>query len=354
MDLTELFKLPDMELARFDWGQDHRPKVYDATVLDLLPKPEWLIQYLVPKGDQVLVVADAGAGKTSLLLEWAWMLAERREEWWDYEIDPLPGKVLYLITEGYTQPSGVAAGIQRRYGSEYPEDLLFHFDDMSVGASEQAFDAALLAHWIEFVEATELQAIFVDTLNRTAGRLEENSSTSMSQYVSFWTQVQRAHQKRWGHLPTLLVAHHVTKSTGGARGSSALPASVDVVIKLDRKTGSDFTDVSCTKMKAARQFTPFRFSLDWAGKGDDRHSPVIGTVTKDGAGNSPKDDLGETQRRAVFMVLSTAEEPLSARAVERQVKALDVPISNRSVTDILKVMAENGEADQDRDGWFLI
>lgn len=347
--LTEAVAPPDMEDARYDWGQDHRPRVYGAKVLDLLPQPEWHIQYLVPKGDQILMVADAGAGKTSLLLEWAWMLAEGEGDWWGYELHPQEGKVLYLVTEGYTQPGGIASGIQRRYGEGVPEDLLFHFDDMRVGINEH-LDEALLEHWCEFAASTPLQAIVVDTLNRTAGGLEENSSTAMSEYIRFWTTVQRVHERAHGFRPTLFIAHHVSRGRGISRGSTALPASVDVVIQLEREDQAEFTEVSCKKMKAAAMFKPWRFSLDWAGSGDNRHHPVIGNVTREGAPDA-KQTAKENQFKAIYMVLGNAEEPMSQNAILNAVKELGVPIGNKTLPTLLRGM--NGVI-QTSDGWELV
>ena len=274
-------------------GYDHlrvheKPNIYPVEMLDYLPDPEWLIQYMVPKGDQVLVAADAGAGKTSLLFEWAWFLAEGRDRWHEWELFGNDDDVLYLVTEGFTQPKGISAGIKRRYGGEYPERLKVHVDDLRVPTDPEG--------WFDYFRAQPHQLVVVDTLNRTYGGEDENSSADMSRYIQWWSELAKVHYEAHNRRFTLILVHHVAKGSGKARGSSALTASVDVVMGMERDEGSPVTSVKCQKLKTAPHFRPWQFNLDWDGEGDDRYHPVVGTVTVDGPGNSNAHNESQSSR----------------------------------------------------------
>ena len=322
---------------------DERPVFYQALALEAMPRPEWLIEWMVPKGDQVMVAAAEATGKTSLLFEWAWHIASGRREWHGYELHPERDRpVLYVVTEGFTQPGGIARGVKRMYGGTYPDNLHLSLDPVKVGRDHH-LDQEVLDAWVAQVAKRNYQLIVVDTLNRTAGGLEENSSGDMAEYIRFWETLQNAvANNHAGTRPTLIVTHHVTKDSGSPRGSSALAASVDTImaLTLDKATNPPMTDVTCIKQKAAKAFRPWRFSLDW----EDDQDPVIGNVT-DGEVSSL---VAKAEIRKGKVHQYVLENPGASKNSMKD----DLAMGWKTVVNHLAELVSEGKVEERYDGWY--
>lgn len=246
-----------------------------------LPPPSWSIRGRLPSTGLVILHGEPAAGKTFLMLDWCMAMA-RGENWHGHKTKQTG--VLYVAGEGvaglgirmraYTRARGMRPGTQFRVvpqAIDFPNSV----DD--------------LLHEIEAVERDagwRADVIVLDTLARTAGGLDENSS-QMSTYIEAADQLIKT-----GKLVVIL--HHPGKDTGrGMRGWSGMRGAVDVEIELT--AGADGTRTATwKKQKDAEIPEPWSFRLRQieTGERDDEGQPVTSCVIE------PCDTPAAAHRRA--------------------------------------------------------
>lgn len=252
---SESEKSPGVELVIPKTQPVHR-LMWDHE-LDELPPLKWLIQGVLPAGSLGVVYGDPGAGKTFLVLDWAFSIATGHS-WWGHQVEK--GEVVYIVGEGW-------AGIRDRAASWKASRHLTNFDKTGIAFHGRAIrlldphDVEQFVKSVEFME-TAPKLIVIDTLARNAVGLEENSARDMGQVVSCCDILREA----FGCAVLLL--HHATKSQEhgpSLRGSGALKAAVDsvVMVSMDR---DGLITVSCEKQKDAPRFKKKFFKFVPIGK----------------------------------------------------------------------------------------
>ena len=196
---------------------------------DIQDQPvEWLIEGVIPKKSFVALYGPPASFKSFIALSMAYSVAAGVE--WMSNPVKAPGAVLYICGEGH---GGMGARIKackifnQSQGGE-PLFVIRHQINLRSNHEDflalvEAIDAMLISH-----ELT-LSLVIIDTLARSFGGGNENSSEDMS---SFITQCGRLMER---YQTSLMVLHHSGKDISkGLRGHSSLLGAVDTELELVR------------------------------------------------------------------------------------------------------------------------
>lgn len=236
--------------------------------LDKLPKPEWLIKGVLPKG-LVVVYGPSGSGKSLIVQDWGWCMASGRK-WFGKDITK--GRMLYVAGEGHeglqlrrgAWMSDRAAGTDGWYCIPDPVDILnpSNVDELSA--------------WIDKHGAS---VVALDTLAMTMGG-NENETPDMNRYVQVCRQIRARHNV------TVIVIHHTGVDQTRMRGNQSLFAAADTVIRVEPDKGQvkvSQPDPPAGKAKDAPRFAPFFFGLKEVDLGfDDDGERVTSVVLSTG------------------------------------------------------------------------
>lgn len=245
-----------------------------------LPPPSWSIRGRLPATGLVILHGEPAAGKTFLMFDWCMALA-RGQDWHGHKTKQTG--VLYVAGEGvaglgirmraYTRAHGMRPGTQFRVvpqAIDFPHSVDDLLNEIATVEREAGWRANI---------------IVLDTLARTAGGLDENSS-QMSTYIEAADQLIKT-----GKLVVIL--HHPGKDTGrGMRGWSGMRGAVDVEIEL--AVGADGTRTATWKKQKDAEIPPpwsFRLCQVETGERDDERQPITSCVVE------PSDTPAAANRR---------------------------------------------------------
>ncbi|MHB1689762.1 MAG: AAA family ATPase [Thiomonas sp.] len=225
---------------------ERRYKLRTAAELAALPPLAWLVRGVLPAEGLAALFGASGSGKTFLALDAAAAIAEGRR-WFTYRVNVAP--VVYLGLEGEAGLSQRVQAWDRHHGRQAPEGLRF--------VVSQPFDLLQSADVAELAEACRgAGLVVVDTLNRAAPGVDENSSQDMGRIIEAAADLQR----RIGGL--VLLVHHAGKdSTKGMRGHSSLHAALDAAIEVRRDGDAREWRIAKSKDGADAESIPFRLEV---------------------------------------------------------------------------------------------
>lgn len=210
-------------------GDVRTPPANPFTLLKTLdiknfPDPEWLIEGMLPEHSLALLYGPWGVHKTFMALDMALSVASGRP--WgplkENKMEPRP--VVYLAGEG-------AHGFKARLGAwleqaGYDDVPLFHLvPAMPLFAVDEQ-----LKQLAEAIKEAHIRPamIVVDTVARAMAGMDENAQKDAAVFVARCDELRRAFDA------ALLGVHHTGKDQSrGARGSTVLPGSVDVLIRVE-------------------------------------------------------------------------------------------------------------------------
>ncbi len=214
-----------------------------VSILELLqrPDPTWLIHGVLQSNTNSCLSAAHASFKSFLALDMALCVATGRQ-WCGRDV--MQGNAVYVCAEG-------ASGMKARVLAWCSDKAIdpptnFHFIDDAVQIHEPKDRAAFFAS----LGILKPALIIFDTLSLCALGLEENASKDMNLFMD---SVKRVQDETGAHV--LLVHHH--SKTGGARGSTAIPAAVQSEFELKRER--DGATLTCTKQKDGAEFKPLTF-----------------------------------------------------------------------------------------------
>lgn len=202
---------------------------------DVLAIPEVapLIEGLLPLGATTFLIGESGLGKSALALHMALAVASGK---------PLHGRrtvrrnVLFVNAEGTAGLPARIRAICTQFGLPLPGDGFAVLDGVNLSSAVQAAELA------EVARQHEAGFVILDTVNATAGNLDENDSTAMGQYLA------RARALVADQGGTVLALHHSPRDDPGrGRGSTAIYNGTDVELLMKGK--SDGWRLSVTKDK---------------------------------------------------------------------------------------------------------
>jgi hypothetical protein len=242
----------DQELAAASAHGEHsaivRAQLLRGDAILAVPPKEPLIEGVIDRGDFVCMFGAPASGKTFIALDLAGCVASGT--WW-HGAQVTAGVVVYVIAEGAPGiPTRWSAWKHRNGIHSAVEDLVWLPMRVNLRA----------AHWASAVAevATELSAVLVvvDTIARTFGGGDENSSVDMGKYVAGLDTIRETSRA------AVLAAHHSGKDAGaGARGHSSLLGAVDVELVV-RNAGDGIITLENSKAKDRGLSAPRRFVLE--------------------------------------------------------------------------------------------
>lgn len=225
-----------------------------------LPRMAWYVHSVLPTTGVAGIFGPSGAAKSFLGLDAIAAIAERRH-WFGYRTKAC--RIVYVVLEG-------EAGFRRRVAAweahndrPFPPEVLFLFGDFHLTSRD---DVLGLAAAIDTAGGAGL--IVVDTLNRAAPGVDENSPDGMGRILEGVKELQAT----TGGLVVLV--HHAGKdATKGMRGHSSLFAALDAAIEVTRTDSRREWKVA--KAKDGEDGKVHAFSLHVVDLGEDDDGKAI-------------------------------------------------------------------------------
>ncbi|HCP78653.1 MAG TPA: hypothetical protein DIU11_13240, partial [Pusillimonas sp.] len=226
---------------------------------------KWRIKGVIPENGIAAIYGPSGSGKSFLVMDMATSIA-RGSNWFGYRVKPC--SVVYVCLEGEAGLS-VRLAAYRTTGTipsaidfiDQPLNLLNPKDLKDLGMSIKA-------------RGSTDGVVIIDTLNRAAPGMDENSSVDMGHAI----HAAKVIQQGLGGL--VLLVHHSGKDTAkGMRGHSSLYAALDAAIEVKR-SGPDRA-WSLAKAKDGEDGRAHAFMLDVINLGSDEDGdPITSCVVR--------------------------------------------------------------------------
>lgn len=182
----------------------------DAAVQQTPPR-DWLIESVIERGSFFGIIGPAEAGKTFVAVDLASAVASGTQ-WLGMPANG-SGKVVYLSSEASHSVVRRLAGWQVHHGVKTGANI---FVPTVTAALTENSDLVL-----DELEQANPDLLIVDTWARATPGMNENSAEQVSETI------RRLDILRSRTGCAIGIVHHVTASTGKARGSTALNAAFD-------------------------------------------------------------------------------------------------------------------------------
>lgn len=214
----------------------HRFEVHSvAEALVDVPRPEWIVEPLIARGQVVMFFGESGTKKTWAALSLA-VCCDQGKDWGRFKI-ARRFRVLYIDQDSGDPYVRIRIGMAvRGVGGDEKSPMRW------MSMQELNLNDPQCRQELKKLFADEKPDIaFVDTMAAVATG-DENSKEDMQPVMTFLRQLASDY-----HCAIVLI-HHAGKS-GLIRGSSAIKASLDVLVQLKSKQGSPFVDFATEKVR---------------------------------------------------------------------------------------------------------
>ncbi len=228
-----------------------------AAIVEATPSPNWRVKYVLPVTGIAAIYGASASGKSFVGLELAAAIAEG-SPFFGYAAKPVA--VLYVVLEG---EGGIRARViawQRYKGRAMPADMRFLLQPFRLNDPQDVAELAAMC--------PPGCVVFIDTLNRAAPNIDENSSKDMGGVIEGAKTLQRL----IGGL-VVLVAHTGKDGAKGLRGHSSLFAALDAAVLVERM--GDARSWKVDKAKDGRDGEAHFFRLNIVEVGMDEDGDVI-------------------------------------------------------------------------------
>lgn len=223
-----------------------------------LPEPAWLVPGWLPLYAVTILYGKPGSLKSFAALDVALSLASARCAWGlDYMPDKRP--VIYVAGEGQ-----IGVGKQRvpawlqKYG-ESP-DMPFHMIPSVPRSADMQSDLRAMFSEIERLCGDALPRLIVyDTHARVMAGLDENSAQDTAKALELYDATTQRYSC------AVLAIHHSGKDGSSERGSTALSAGVDTVLRMDYDVATRSAILRCEKQKDAEHPDMICFTKEKSG-----------------------------------------------------------------------------------------
>jgi hypothetical protein len=185
----------------------------------------WMVRGVLPMEGLAALYGPSGSGKSFLTLDLGSAVA-RGDDWFGRRVQQCP--VTYVCLEGEQGMSKRVKAWSLHHGTPVPEALQF---------VTQPFDLRKVSDVTDLAEAIKAARgagglVILDTLNRAAPGVDENSSVDMGKIIA----AAKHMQSLTGGL--VLLVHHTGKDANkGLRGHSSLHAALDSAIEVCQNDG---------------------------------------------------------------------------------------------------------------------
>lgn len=268
-----------------------RYKLRSAAELLQTEPIRWRIKGVLPQRGIGAIYGASGSGKSFLAIDMAMSIA-KGAEWFGYRVKPCP--VVLASLEGEAGLSVRIGAYQKKGrvpdGIEFIDQPLNLLDPKDVRDLVTAIKACAVPH----------QIVIIDTLNRAAPGMDENSSAEMGNAINAAKLIQQA----IGGL-VLLVTHSGKDASKGIRGHSSLYAALDAAIEV-RRSG-DSREWSVAKAKDGADGTSHAFKLEIVDLGADvEGDPVSSCLIQPGPAGKKSKQLTPSQQTGMTAFMAAA------------------------------------------------
>tara|TARA_R100000234_G_scaffold87819_1_gene56338 strand:- start:5615 stop:7030 length:1416 start_codon:yes stop_codon:yes gene_type:complete len=240
-------------------------------ILQMTP-PKWLVFDYILENSTAMLIAPSGSYKSFTALDLALSVASGK----DYHGNIVQqADVLYIAGEGSVGYRARCSAWKENYQRNI--DRFYLLPNAVDLLQEQMID--ILLEDIDILKL-DLGLFVIDTLSRCNSG-EENSATDMSRFIQNLDRIRNTTGC------TVLFVHHTGKNASlGARGSSAIYASVDTSIECAKQ--ESVLTITCDKQKDAPPFEQRQFQMKEVNFLDGSslvpildENPVVNTVDSD-------------------------------------------------------------------------
>jgi hypothetical protein len=240
----DLRVLADRAAAAAD--QTRRPplRILTDVEIEAMPKPEWLIDNMIPVGALAVLYGPPGAGKSFAAVSMALSVATGFR-YFDNAVQR--GPVVYIAPEGGHGMGARVAAWKAHHGFTGLAGV--HFIPATVSLLEPSAVQALIEQVTEIAPVF----VFVDTLARSLPGGDENSATDMGNAIQL---VDRIREEL---TAAVMLVHHTNAGGERERGSTALRGAADVMLALTQQDGCIVME--CAKQKDAPAFNKLELGL---------------------------------------------------------------------------------------------
>lgn len=222
---------------------ERRYKLLGSAALAALPPLNWRVRGVLPEQGLAAIYGPSGSGKSFLAIDLCAAIARGRS-WFGKHVTSAP--VTYLALEGEGGIRLRAQAWEKHHQEPLPDGLSFILQSFDLSSQQDIAD--LLA------VIPPGGVVVIDTLNRAAPCVDENSSKDMGQVLTAAKTIQA--QTRG----LVILVHHTGKDlTKGLRGHSSLHAALDGAIEVQRASGA--RSWSVTKAKDGEDGGSYTFDL---------------------------------------------------------------------------------------------
>jgi hypothetical protein len=250
-------------------GAARFPLIDAAALCDLPRKPD-RVRGVLPMEGFAGVYGPSGAGKSFFITSIMAAICEGSAKWFGRRVRP--GRCMYAALEGQAGVPRRIAAWEVTHGRPFPHDALFMLHPFRITERD---DVTGLADAIK--AAGGVDVLIIDTLNRAAPDVDENSSADMGRVIEGARDLQSA----TGGL-VVLVHHSGKDAQRGMRGHSSLFAALDAAIEVSRV--DDRREWKVTKSKDGEDGAVHPFFLRQVELGeDDEGAPITSCVVMEPA-----------------------------------------------------------------------
>ena len=268
-DPDAMTEVIERQVAALSKKQRFSPLPVEA--LEAMPPQQWRIKGVFPIEGLAVVYGASTAGKSFLSLEMAASIGDGLPF---FEHATKPAAVLYVGLEGEGGYRGRVVAWQRHHGRAIPDSVRFLLQPFRLTDAQDVADLAAVC--------PPGCVVFIDTLNRAAPGMDENSSRDMGAVIEGAKTLQRL----IGGL-VVLVAHTGKDSAKGLRGHSSLFAALDAAVLVNRDDSARSWKVDKAKDGRDGETHYFRLNVVEIGIDEDGDAITSCVVVPEEAPTSP-------------------------------------------------------------------
>jgi len=304
----------------------NRYKLLDCVAIQNLPPLTWCIKGVFPTKVFAAMYGASGSGKSFLALDMAAAIASG-EPWFGLKTTATPVVYLWLEAESGIQNRVAAWRLERK--TTLPADLRIVMQPFNLTVQQDVQDIAAA------IPAGSV--VIIDTLNRAAPTVDENSSKEMGVILQACREIQLLTNG------LVVLIHHPGKDASkGLRGHSSVFAALDGSIEV--KNSAAGRSWSVTKSKDGEGGATFPFKLRVHNLGKDADGGDITSCAVQLAGVFQiREPTGKQQRPALRQLKAVLQKSAYLGKAECgvQTKCLPVEEAIKAIAGTLTTVAKH-------------
>ena len=235
-----------------------RGTLYFQTVQEIvanMKEPDWMIDGVCERGSIMSIFGKPKSGKSFVAIAMACSIATGKDF---YGRESIKSTVAYICGEGNASVSRRFVAYEQYFNINLSKSPLLISNRGARILDDDDYEHLIKVLKIIEIEHGSLGCVVLDTLARTFGGGDENSTSDMNKYI------QRIDAIKEEFGCTILIVHHTGHNSGTrSRGSSVLPASLDYEFKVIREDVDEtmFVNLTQTLVKDGMAIDPLNFKF---------------------------------------------------------------------------------------------